>query len=79
MRTCFTCPGQAGLHTGRPDLPDIVPLMASATAFSAPVRVRLRDFAERPRRVVHPGYHDEVRQDEALRASLRSFLRDLAP
>lgn len=46
-------------------------------AFSARARARLRDFAERPRRVVHPGYYDEIRQDEALRAALRGFLRDL--
>jgi hypothetical protein len=47
-------------------------------AFSARARARLRDFAERPRRVVHARRYDEIiREDEALRAALRSFLQDL--
>lgn len=48
------------------------------SAVSAQARARLRDFAERPRRVIQAGtYDDIIREDETLRSALRDLLRDL--
>jgi hypothetical protein len=48
------------------------------SAVSARARARLRDFADRPRRVIQAGtYDDIIREDEALRVALRDLLRDL--
>lgn len=48
------------------------------SAVSAQARARLRDLADRPRRVVQAGtYDDIIREDEALRTALRDLLRDL--
>jgi hypothetical protein len=48
------------------------------SAVSAQARARLRDFADRPRRVIQTGtYDDIIREDEALRIALRDLLRDL--
>jgi hypothetical protein len=45
------------------------------TAISAGSRGRLRDYAERPRRVIRSGNLEEIiRRDEALRVALRDFL-----
>jgi hypothetical protein len=47
------------------------------SAVSASARARLRNLAERPRRVVCGSYDDMIRDDEALRAGVRDLLRDL--
>ena len=48
------------------------------SAVSAQARARLRDFADRPRRVIRAGtYDDIIREDEALCIALRDLLRDL--
>lgn len=48
------------------------------SAVSAHARARLRDFADRPRRVIKAGtYDDIIREDESLRIALRDLLRDL--
>jgi hypothetical protein len=49
------------------------------SAVSAQARARLRDFADRPKRVIQAGTYDEIiREDEALRIALRDLLRDLS-
>ncbi len=48
------------------------------SAVSDQARARLRDFADRPRRVIQAGtYDDIIREDEALRIAIRDLLRDL--
>jgi hypothetical protein len=49
-------------------------------AITATVREQLSALAERPRRVIRYGSHDQIiRDDEALRAEIRAFLATGAP